>query len=357
MTFNNPAQRKLSYGLSLVALTLTLTGCPSANNTANAPDGGTGTETTSGETTTSDLSGTVIIDGSSTVFPVSEAMAEEFGNTNPNVQVTVGSSGTGGGFKKFCAGETDMSGASRPIKQEEIDLCAQNNIEYVELPVAFDGISIVVHPENDWATCLSTDELKVMWEPAAEGTINNWNQVKPEFPDQTLTLSGPGTDSGTFDYFTEAVVGEGGASRGDYAASEDDNVIVQGVIGDKGALGYFGFAYFEENKDALKVVPIKNEAGECIEPSREAIADGTYNPLARPIFIYVSKTALETKPEVKAFAEYVTDPAQSELINEVGYIALPDDIIAKVQTRLQSATVGSIFEGGSSLGVKLADKL
>ncbi len=292
MAFNLKFKPK---SLSLLAgvLALTLAACS-----------GGGGDTTAGDTAATDggsgVSGDVLIDGSSTVFPISEAMAEEFMNANSDVRVTVGVSGSGGGFKKFCAGETDISNASRPIKESEIEICEENGIEFIELPVAYDGVSVVVHPNNDWVECLKPEELGKMWEPAAEGEIAKWNQIRDEFPDQDLALYGPGTDSGTYDYFTDATTGEEGESRGDYTASEDDNVIVQGVSTDEGGLGFFGFAYYEENKDALKVVSIENSEGECIVPSEESIADGTYNPLSRPIFFYVntqlSTRSLQLKP-------------------------------------------------------------
>jgi len=340
-----------------MALLVGLAACAGGEQATAPTEGGAGEETADASAGGSGLEGDILVDGSSTVFPISEAMAEEFMAANPDTRVTVGVSGSGGGFKKFCAGETDISNASRPIKQEEIDLCTEAGIEFIEIPVAFDGISVVVNPENDWAECLTPEELGTMWEPAAEGTVTNWNQIKPEFPDQELGLYGPGTDSGTYDYFTDAATGEEGESRGDYTASEDDNVIVQGVESDPGGLGFFGFAYYDENRENLKSVSIQNDAGECISPAREAIADGTYNPLARPIFFYVKQESYETKPQVAAFAEYHISPDNAGLISEVGYIPLPDDIVAKAENRLTSATLGSIYEGGSSLGVKLSDKL
>ncbi|RMF68332.1 MAG: PstS family phosphate ABC transporter substrate-binding protein, partial [Cyanobacteria bacterium J069] len=224
-----------TLGLAVACGGTTTTG--GGTTTAESPAAG-------GTTPASDLTGSVLVDGSSTVFPISEAMAEEFMKANPGVRVTVGVSGTGGGFKKFCAGETDISNASRPIKSEEIELCKQNGIEYVELPIAFDGLTVVVHPDNDFASCLTVDELKKMWEPAAQGTITNWNQIRPDFPNRPLSLYGAGTDSGTYDYFTAAIVGEEGESRGDYTASEDDNVIVQGVSADPNSVGFFGYAYY-----------------------------------------------------------------------------------------------------------------
>jgi phosphate transport system substrate-binding protein len=303
----------------------------------------------------SDLTGTVLVDGSSTVFPISEAMAEEFGKANPGVAVTVGVSGTGGGFKKFCADETDISGASRPIKQEEIDLCKAAGIEFVELPISFDGLSVVVHPDNEFAQCLTTDELKTMWEPAAQGTVTNWNQIRADFPDQPLGLFGPGTDSGTYDFFMEAI-GADGESRGDYTASEDDNVIVQGVSTDPNGLGFFGFAYYVENSDRLKLVEIDGGSG-CVAPSPETIADGSYSPLSRPEFIYVKTTSLAENPAVQAFVDFYLDMANASLIEEVGYVPLPAEINAKVQERAANAVTGSVFEGGSAVGKNLEDLL
>ncbi|MEA5467527.1 PstS family phosphate ABC transporter substrate-binding protein [Spirulina sp. 06S082] len=353
MVFLN-TKRSWPVRLSAIALLLALTACGTTETTSESTESKGESESASED---SGLSGDVLVDGSSTVFPISEAMAEEFMKENSKVRVTVGVSGSGGGFKKFCAGETDISNASRPIKESEIELCKEAGIEFVEVPVAFDGISVVVNKENDWATCLKPEELSKMWEPAAEEKITNWKQIRDEFPDQTLSLYGPGTDSGTYDYFTEATYGEEGESRGDYTASEDDNVIVQGVEADKGSLGFFGFAYYEENKDALKVLEIENSAGECITPSSASIEDGTYNPLARPIFFYVKKESLDTKPAVKAFVDYQISSDQAHLVTEVGYVALPSALVSKIETRIAEVKLGSIFEGGTSLGVKLADKL
>ncbi|MDY6937392.1 MAG: PstS family phosphate ABC transporter substrate-binding protein [Cyanobacteriota bacterium] len=357
MIFNMQVKRLTLVGLAGVLATLTLAACSGGGGETTSETGTEETADAGGEATDSGAGGVdVQIDGSSTVFPISEAMAEEYQNDSGK-RVTVGVSGSGGGFKKFCAGETDISNASRPIKESEVELCAENGIEYVEIPVAFDGLSVVVNQANDWAACLTAEELGMMWEPGAEGQITNWNQVRDEFPDVELGLYGPGTDSGTYDYFTDATTGEEGESRGDYTASEDDNVIVQGVQAEDGALGFFGFAYYEENKDSLKVVEIENADGQCVAPAGEVIADGSYNPLSRPIFFYVSKAALESNPAVKEFAEYQIDPSNQDLITEVGYVPLPDEIMTKVQERLDNVTTGSIFEGGSSVGVKLSDKL
>lgn len=266
------------------------------------------------------LTGMVTIDGSSTVFPISEAMAEEFQIANPGVRVTVGISGTGGGFKKFCGGETDISDASRPIKETEIELCRENGIAPIEIPVASDGLTVVRNPANDWATCMTVDELKRVWQPGS--SITRWNQVRPEWPDKEIKLYGPDTDSGTFDYFTEAVVGEEDASRDDYTASADDNVLVVGVQGDRGSLGYFGFAYYEESSDVLGAVAVDNGNG-CVLPARETIENGTYAPLSRPMFIYTKAQAL-AKPQVRAFLQFYLDNAQI-FVPEVGYVPLADE--------------------------------
>ena len=269
--------------------------------------------------TTGDLSGTIEGDGSSTVFEITEAVAEEFRSAQPGVDVVVGISGTGGGFEKFCNGETDFNDASRPIKEVEEQACAASGIEWVEFQVAVDGLSVMVNPANDFVECLTVDELKGIWEPGS--TVDSWNDVRPEFPDQPISLYGPGTDSGTFDFFTAEIVGEEGASRSDYQASEDDNVLVQGIAGDEDALGYFGLAYYEQNSDQLKLVAIDSGTG-CVAPSRETVLDGTYTPLSRPLFVYVRSDALQ-RPEVVEFMRfYLTEgPA---LTQEVGYVEAPD---------------------------------
>ena len=265
----------------------------------------------------SNLSGTVEIDGSSTVFLISEAAAEDFGKLHPDVRVNVGVSGTGGGFKRFVTGETDISNASRPMKVTESSSAEKNGIQYLELTVALDGLSVIVNPKNDFVGCLTVGELKSIWSPGS--IIDNWNQVRSTFPDRPLRLYGSDTDSGTFDYFTEAIVGEAQSSRSDYTASADDNVLVRGVSGDRNALGYFGYAYYEENSEILKLVSINNGSG-CVPPTAATIESGEYFPLSRPLFIYVNKTSL-MKPEVKAFVEFYLKNAR-ELVNEVGYVPL-----------------------------------
>ncbi|HLF18806.1 MAG TPA: PstS family phosphate ABC transporter substrate-binding protein [Candidatus Omnitrophota bacterium] len=282
------------------------------------------------------------VDGSSTVYPITEAVAEEFGKENKDIRVTVGISGTGGGFKKFCRGETDVSDASRPIKASEVALCKENAIEYIEIPVAYDGLSVLVNPSNTWADSLTVSELKAIWEPAAQGVIMRWNQIRPEWPNEEIALFGPGTDSGTYDYFTESINGKAGASRGDFTSSEDDNILVQGIAGNKYSLGYFGLAYYEENADKLKLVAVDNEKGQGgILPTMETVNNGSYAPLSRPIFIYVSTAALK-KPEVKSFVDfYIANSAQ--LSEEVGYIPLPDDIITHAARRFKQEKTGSVF--------------
>ena len=269
--------------------------------------------------TTSALSqgSTIKIDGSSTVFPISEAMAEEFMAQNRGTQVTVGVSGTGGGFKKFCAGELDITGASRPIKGSEADECKAKGIEYVQVEVARDALTVVVNRSNP-LTNITSEQLKKIWEPAAEGKITRWNQVDSSWPNAAMTLYGPGTDSGTFDYFTAAIVGEEGASRTDYTASEDDNTLVTGISRNVNALGYFGMAYYLENQETLKALSVDG-----IAPTPANVEDGTYKPLSRPIFIYVKKSSLTGNPQVRSFVEFVLNNAQ-DIVPEVGYVPLSE---------------------------------
>ncbi|MBD2384279.1 PstS family phosphate ABC transporter substrate-binding protein [Cylindrospermum sp. FACHB-282] len=292
---------------------------------------------------------TIKIDGSSTVFPITEAVAEEFQKSQRGkVRVTVGVSGTGGGFKKFCRGETDISNASRPILQKEVDQCKAAGIRYIEIPVAYDALTVVVNPQNTWAKNLSVAELKKIWEPGAQGKINNWNQVRAGFPNAPLKLFGAGTNSGTFDYFTEAIVGKSKSSRGDFTASEDDNVLVQGVARDKNALGYFGFAYYAENKNKLKSVAVNGVA-----PSEVTVKNGTYNPLSRPIFIYVSNKAAN-KPEVKQFVQFYLQNAP-KLVKEVKYVALPGSAYTTAQSHFNKKRFGSVFGGKEAVGLKIEE--
>ncbi len=286
-----------------------------------------------GSSSSSDLTGNILIDGSSTVAPLLTLVAEDFQLDNDGVRVTVGTSGTGGGFEKFCAGETDISNASREIKDSEKEECAAKGIEYLEVIIANDALSVVVNNENTWAKCLTVAQLKTMWEPAAEGKISNWNQVDPSFPDQALSLFGAGTDSGTFDYFTKEINGEEGSSRTDYNPSEDDNVTVKGVEGDKGAIGYFGFSYLEENEGRVKAVEVDGGKG-CVTPSLEHVQDGTYTPLSRPLYVYVSLKAAQ-RPEVKAFFEFIGENLDA-LTEEALFIPLNDDQKAIEQKNLDA---------------------
>jgi phosphate transport system substrate-binding protein len=293
------------------------------------------------------------IDGSSTVYPITEAVAEEFGSqSGGKTRITVGISGTGGGFKKFARGETDIQNASRPILDKEMADAKANGIEYIELPVAFDALTVVVNPNNTWVDHLTVDELKKMWEPAGQGKVMKWSEIRAGWPDVPLKLYGPGADSGTFDYFTEAAVGKSKSSRGDYTASEDDNVLVQGVSTDKNALGYFGYAYYAENKDKLKAVPIVDpKTGKAVPPSEETVMDASYNPLARPVFIYVSTRSLQ-KPEVRKFVEFYLANA-ADLARDVKYIPLPDDAYEKAAARLKEGKSGTAYGGKAEAGVHI----
>ena len=294
-------------------------------------------------------SAVIAIDGSSTVYPITEAVAEDFQQANRGTRVTVGLSGTGGGFQKFCRDEIDISNASRPIKATEIDACAKTGVQFLEIPVAYDGLAVVVHPSNTWATSMTVAELKKLWEPAAQGTIKRWSQIRAGWPDEEIHLFGAGVDSGTFDYFTEAVVGASQKSRGDYTSSEDDNVIVQGVSGDPHALGFFGYAYYEQNRGKLKLVAIDDEnpdngAG-AILPSPETVAGGTYRPLSRPIFIYPKLKALD-RAEVKNFVEYYLTKG-APLVREVGYIPLTDRELTLARERFTTRKTGTMFDAST----------
>ena len=295
----------------------------------------------------------VKLDGSSTVYPVSEAVAEEFQKAKKNaIKVTVGISGTGGGFKKFCRGETDISNASRPILKKEMDECAKAGIKYYELPIAYDALTVIVNPQNTTVKSLTVAQLKKMWEPAAQGKVLNWKDVDAAFPDQKLKLYGAGSDSGTFDYFTEAIVGKAKSSRGDYTASEDDNVLVQGVSSDKGGIGYFGFAYYIENQKKLKAVAIDGGKGPVL-PSPETVENGTYQPLSRPIFIYVAEKSMD-KPEVRDFIDFYLKNAP-KLVKEVKYVPLPAKAYQMNAEHLTKKKVGTVFGGESEVGLKIED--
>ncbi len=296
-----------------------------------------------------DQTALIKVDGSSTVYLLTEAVAEEFQKANRgSIRVTVGISGTGGGFKKFCRGETDIADASRPILKEEMDLCQKNGIAYYELPIAFDAMTVAVSPKNTWITSMTVGELKKMWEPAAQNKITRWNQINSDWPDAPLVLFGPGSDSGTFDYFTDAVVGKAKASRGDYTASEDDNVIVQGIESNKNALGYMGFAYYAAQMKKLKAVAIVGKGGPVL-PSAENVINGTYQPLSRPLFIYVNESAAK-RTEVKDFVAYYLAEGP-KLIAEVRYIPLPEQVYNKVGERFKKGDVGTGFGGVPEVGL------
>ena len=293
------------------------------------------------------------IDGSSTVYPITEAAAEEFGSqAGGKVKVAVGISGTGGGFKKFVRGETDVQDASRPILEKEMADAKANGIEYIELPIAFDALTVMVNPKNTWVKQFTVEDLKKIWEPAAQGKVMKWSDVHSNWPNAPLKLYGAGADSGTFDYFTEACVGKAKSSRGDYTASEDDNVLVQGISSDANALGYFGYSYYAENKDKLKAVPIVNpKTNQPVLPSEKSVKDASYTPLGRPIFIYVNKKSLQ-RPEVRKFVEfYLTNAA--DLTKAVKYVPLPDDAYEKGLARFKAGKTGTAYGGKAEVGVHI----
>ncbi|CCG05342.1 PstS family phosphate ABC transporter substrate-binding protein [Blastococcus saxobsidens] len=316
-------RRRSVPAAAVLSLALALAACGNTDESGNPTAG-------SGDEGGGELSGEVVIDGSSTVEPLSAAAAELFQQENPGVQVTVGTSGTGGGFEKFCRGETDISNASRTIAEDEIATCEEAGIEFAELGVANDALSVVVNPENDWADCLTVEELNAIWDE--DSTLDNWSQVRDGFPDVPLELFGPGTDSGTFDYFTDAINGNEGVSRSDYGASEDDNVVVQGVEGAAGAMGYFGFSYVEENEGRVKPLAVDGGDG-CVEPSTESVQDGSYAPLGRQLFIYPSAQALE-RPEVQAFVDFYVDN-QAEIAEAALFIPLTDEQASEVESKVQ----------------------
>ncbi|MCS7203569.1 MAG: PstS family phosphate ABC transporter substrate-binding protein [Thermodesulfovibrio sp.] len=300
------------------------------------------------------------IDGSSTVFPITEGVAEDFQKAKKGaVKVTVGISGTGGGFKKFCRGETDISNASRPIQKKEIEACKEAGIRYIELPIAYDALSVFVNVKNNWIKndCITIEQLRKMWEPDAQGKITKWNQVDPSWPDRPLRLAGPGADSGTFEYFTEAAVGKAKASRGDYVASEDDNVIMTAVIKDEGGLGYVGLAYVIENKGKVKPLAVKNpKTGKCVLPSEKTVMDGSYQPFSRPLFIYINEKSAKEKPEVKEFVEFYLKNA-SKISKQVGYIPLPAKAYDMAMERFKKMQVGTVFGGEIEVGLTVEELL
>ena len=341
-----------------VTLAVALASCTDTKPTTTAPTASSpaATQTTAAKSpapaVASNLSGNITIDGSSTVAPISKAVAEDFAKSNPKVKVPVGTSGTGGGFKKFCAGDIDIANASRPIKSKEAEDCKKAGVEFIELPVAVDGLSVVVNKQNTFAKCLTVPELKKMWEPDAEGKITTWDQVRSDFPKEQIALFGAGADSGTFDYFTEDINGKSKVIRKDYQPSEDDNITVKGIQGNKNAIGFFGVAYFEENAKTLTAVEVDGGKG-CVAPTAENINSGKYTPLSRPLFIYVNKKSF-ARPEVKAFVEYYFKDIK--VVKEVGYVPLPSDALPKVMERLSSVKTGSTFMDAPA-GVPVAELL
>lgn len=300
--------------------------------------------------------GKINIDGSSSVYPLTEAVAEEFRKADPDIRVTVGISGTGGGFKKFLRGETDISNASRPISPNELEISRTNGIKFIEIPVSYDGMAIVVSPKNTFVDYITVAELKKMWSPESQGKIKSWNQVRSSWPDLPLNLYGAGTSSGTYDYFTEAINGKAKASRGDYTASEDDNVLVQGVSSDRGGLGYFGLAYYSENKEKLRLIPVKyNEQSEAVFPNDSTVQHGKYQPLSRPEFIYVNLESAKSS-YVSQFVKFYLDHA-GELAKEVGYVPLPKEAYRLAYQRFEKGITGSVFENESIVGANLLQLL
>jgi phosphate transport system substrate-binding protein len=313
---------RLGVGAGLLALSLILAGCGGG---ASGQEGGSG-----------GASGQIGIEGSSTVQPITQAVAEAYAGKNPDVQITVGGAGTGDGFEAFCSGDTQISDASRPIEAEEQQACADKGIEYIEIPIAYDGISVVVNSQNDFASNITSEELKTLWEPAAENKITTWRQVRSEWPDQQISLYGPGTESGTFDFFTDKINGEEGASRTDYQASEDDNVLVQGVSGDPNALGYFGFAYYENNQDTLKALAVDG-----VKPNTQTIRSAEY-PLSRPLFIYVSTQALKENKAVEPFVNFYLDNLD-EYVEQAKYVTLPSSLEQESRKQWEDRTTGTVF--------------
>jgi phosphate transport system substrate-binding protein len=350
--------RNVAVFVAGVTLTVALASCVGGETpTKPATTGAATTAATSAANPTaapvaSNLTGNVTVDGSSTVAPISKAVAEDFAKSNPGVKVPVGTSGTGGGFKKFCAGDTDISNASRPIKEKEAETCKKAGVEFVELPVAIDGLTVVVNKENTWAKCLTIAELNTIWGPDSEGKVTSWDQVRPDFPKEPLALFGAGADSGTFDYFTEAVNKKEKVIRKDYQPSEDDNLTIKGVQGAKGGMGFFGVAYYEENAKSLNAVEVDGGKG-CVAPTAANINGGTYAPLSRPLFIYVNKKSL-ARPEVKAFVDYYFKDIK--VVKEVGYIPLPEAAMPKILERVSAGKAGTTFMGAPA-GVPIAELL
>lgn len=343
----NAVAQKLVIAVGIATIAASCTSTSDSSQTQQSPK--------AQEVAASSNVAVIKIDGSSTVYPITDAIAKEYQKTAKNTQIEVNFSGTGGGFKKFCAGETDISNASRPISEKEMAECKKNSIGYIELPIAFDALTVVVNPQNDWAKDITTEELKKIWEPAAEGKITRWNQVRASWPDRPIKLYGPGKDSGTFDYFTEAVVGKTDASRNDYTASEDDDVLVDGISKDPNALGYFGFAYYEANQSKLKALPVNNGKG-AVTPSKETVEKAKYQPLSRPLFIYVNPWSAKHKGAVYKFIDYYLKTA-GKTATSVGYVALPAEAYQIDYVHLNKGKVGTVFAGRQQLDLTIGELL
>lgn len=337
--------------LAVVAGMLALASCTSTpNQSAQTQSPPNATQVSNSQTIS-----TIKVDGSSTVYPITDAIAKQYQATNNQVQVAVSVSGTSGGFKKFCAGETDISNASRPITSEEMEVCRKNGVAYVEIPVAFDALTVVVHPQNNWAKDITVDELKKMWEPGAEGKITKWNQVRASWPDRPLKLFGAGKDSGTFDYFTEATVGKARSSRNDYTGSENDEVIANGISKDPDALGYFGYAYYQEHKDKLKVLAINNGKG-AVLPETATVEKAQYQPLSRPLFIYVNFQKAQNKEQAHQFVNFYLQQAP-KVVSSVGYVPLPDEAYRIGYVHLNTGKVGTVYAGKPQFDLTIGEVL
>lgn len=353
MALTTPVKLR-SFLISLSAVALSLSACGGQNQTALTSQS-QAEEAPLDSTSQPSSAKTIRIDGSSTVYPITSAIAGTYQQQDGKGPVTVNISGTGGGFRKFCAGETEINNASRPILTKEMEVCKQSGVRYLELPIAFDALTLAIHPQNDWAKTITLAELKKIWEPAAQGKITRWNQVRPDWPDQPLNLYGAGGDSGTFDYFTEVIVGELKSSRSDYTASEDDEFLVDAVEKDPNALGYFGYGYFEANEADLKALAIDSGKGPVL-PSRETVKRSEYQPLSRPLFIYVNAKAAQTTPEVRDFVQFYLTNARRWTDSE-GYIPLPDEAYQIAGTHLEKGKIGTVFGGRSQLNLTIAELL
>jgi phosphate transport system substrate-binding protein len=329
------AKKTVRHSALLLTTALLFSACSTPTPTTDTTDN----QAQLPEAITNDV---IEIDGSSTVYPITEAAVEQYRENNPDIEVSASFSGTGGGFRKFCAGEVDITGASRPISAQELAACGEAGVRFVELPIAFDALTVVVHPQNDWANDLTVEELKTVWQPAAQGRITNWNQIRPDFPDRPLTLYGPGSDSGTYDYFAEVIVGQS-STRSDFTASEDDDILVRGVANDPNALGYFGISYYEQNPDQLKALAIDSGSG-AVPPDRENVENAAYQPLSRPLFVYVNIQSAQNNEDVRDFMDFYLENG-IDLVESVNYIPLPEDAYEIGYRHLYNGQVGTAYDG------------